>query len=103
MQNHPEVIDLAHPVHVVEMGSGHGKFGFLFVKQLEQLRAEFPTIAAVKIKYVMTGMDLPCTINPQFPCIDNHLMKCLLRFHRHKCFKLGGARFTRPAFRLGGA
>jgi hypothetical protein len=71
MQNHPEVIDLAHPVHVVEMGSGHGKFGFLFVKQLEQLRAEFPTIAAVKIKYVMTGTDLAFAVALNFHSSSN--------------------------------
>ena len=44
----------SEPVHIVELGSGHGKFGFLFLRQLDALRSEYPTVAAQRIRYVLT-------------------------------------------------
>ncbi len=47
-------LDADEPIYIVELGSGHGKLGFLFLRQLELLRSEYPTVRLEQLKYVMT-------------------------------------------------
>lgn len=46
-------IDADQPIYIIELGAGHGRFGFHFLRQLAQLRRGLP-IAALRVKYVMT-------------------------------------------------
>lgn len=46
-------LDPAHPVHIVELGCGAGRFGYLFVRQLLDLLERSP-LAALPFRYVFT-------------------------------------------------
>jgi tetratricopeptide (TPR) repeat protein len=45
--------DLRHPVYVLELGCGSGRFGYLFLNRLRDLLARSP-LAQVRIRYVLT-------------------------------------------------
>lgn len=46
-------IDPSHPVYIVELGSGPGRFAYLFLKKLRARRAN-SSLSDLSIKYVMT-------------------------------------------------
>jgi hypothetical protein len=46
-------LDLRHPVHILELGCGSGRFGYLFLRRLLDL-LERSSLAAVTIRYVLT-------------------------------------------------
>ncbi len=46
-------LDLHHPVHIVELGCGSGRFGYLFLNRLLDLLSRSP-LEAVKVRYVLT-------------------------------------------------
>lgn len=48
----------AAPVHVIELGAGHGKLGYLIVETLLRYRSFYPpsgVASGVPFKYIMTG------------------------------------------------
>jgi len=49
----PTLTDRNEPIYLVELGSGSGRFGFLFLKKLEALLAESP-LAGLRFVYVLT-------------------------------------------------
>ncbi|MBV9281594.1 MAG: hypothetical protein JOZ41_16055, partial [Chloroflexi bacterium] len=48
-------LDLSRPVYVVELGSGPGRFAFLFLKNFARLHAR-STVRRVPFRYVMTDL-----------------------------------------------
>jgi tetratricopeptide (TPR) repeat protein len=46
-------IDLRHPVHVVELGSGSGRFGYLFLRRLLEMLGP-SWLHGVQLRYVLT-------------------------------------------------
>jgi hypothetical protein len=47
--------DPGEPVYIVEMGAGHGRFGYLFLKKLLRLQ-QSSALRDVRIQYVMTDL-----------------------------------------------
>ncbi len=49
-------VDLDQPIYIVEVGSGHGKFSFLVLKQLMRMREYLPDTGrrALPFKFIMT-------------------------------------------------
>lgn len=54
------LLDPAHPVYIVELAAGVGRFAYQFLQKLEQLRAP-SSLADLDIRYVMTDFN---TTNP---------------------------------------
>jgi hypothetical protein len=54
MQLSPLVFNTSHPVYILELGAGNGKFSFLFLKQLQQIRDEYPLIRDLRLIYVLS-------------------------------------------------
>jgi tetratricopeptide (TPR) repeat protein len=43
-----------HPLHVVELAAGSGKFSYLFLRALRELLGALPVLEGVRLRYVMT-------------------------------------------------
>ena len=71
-------LDLRHPVHVVELGCGSGRFGFQFLQRLLDLLSRSP-LRHVTVRYVMTDFTdstlEPLRRNPAFqPWIEQGVL-----------------------------
>jgi hypothetical protein len=49
-------LDPKAPVYILEVASGSGKFGFLFLKKLLALKQRIPLLAGLNFRYVMTDL-----------------------------------------------
>jgi tetratricopeptide (TPR) repeat protein len=55
LRSQRKAIDPDHPVHVIELGAGHGRFGFLLLNRLMEECAA-PELAGLRFRYLMTDV-----------------------------------------------
>ncbi len=60
LQDYAAHLDLSEPLHLLEIGAGIGRFGYLLLKELDRKLRYFPALRDVKIKLILTDFtDMP--------------------------------------------
>jgi tetratricopeptide (TPR) repeat protein len=80
-------LDLRHPVHIVELGCGSGRFGFQFLQRLLDLLGRSP-LRHVTVRYVMTDFT-DSTLEPlrRNPAFQPWIEQGVLTFARYDASK----------------
>lgn len=69
IEDHESKLENSNPIHILEIGSGHGRLGFYILKIIKHHFNNDLSLMATKIKYIISDITIKNIDN----CMNNHL------------------------------